>query len=389
MKKARNLVMAVYSHPEYLPPTLNAIEFLSRDFDHIYVVHRNVDGFDWKYPANVILLKSGPGMPVKESEAKPVYTKVLYFLRFAWLLAKTIRRSKARVVLLYDYMPILAYRISGWVFKRPSVLWFHSHDVAEAQYLRKWSLSWFGWQSEKWIFPKLTFFSLPAVERKICFPMDTLKGIFFFIPNFPARLVYEKYMVAPKKIDDTVRILYQGMIGELHGLEEIIEVLSEKIAGKNLNLVLKGFISEEYKQRLIGLSEANGVSDKLIFVGPSGYEGVIKNAITCHIGIGIHKKKDLMNTTLGTASNKIYEYAASGMPVLLYDNDHFRQSLKGREWAFFTDTSGTSLKEQFAAILANYDSLSQKALQDFRNELCFEKAFFPVVEELNKERIAS
>ena len=57
-EKKGDIVIAVYSHPEHYPPTLNAIEFLSKEFKHIYVIHRNIEGFNWKYPSNVTLLST-------------------------------------------------------------------------------------------------------------------------------------------------------------------------------------------------------------------------------------------------------------------------------------------------------------------------------------------
>ena len=92
-----------------------------------------------------------------------------------------------------------------------------------------------------------------------------------------------------------------------------------------------------------------------------------------------------MNKTLGTASNKIYEYAASGMPVLLYDNIHFRSILGNRNWAFFTDTQEKSLVKTLEEIIAQYQLLSSSAQKDFKAELCFEHYFQPLLKYLSGE----
>ena len=377
MSEKKVLVIAIYSHPEYLPPTLNAIEYLSEIYEKIYVVHRNVEGFDWQYPSNVKLLYAGALLTVRAAEQKSIIAKIKAFLAFSILLANTYRSNKASALLLYDFMPILSYRIIHKFIRAPQLLWYHNHDVAEQQYLRKWSLSWLAWKSEKWIFPKLTIFSLPAMERKDHFFMEKLKGAFYFIPNYPSSRKYTA--INKSKSDDSVfRILFQGSIGTGHGLEEIISILNQPVGGKILNLVVKGFISKEYKSQLEQLAKQNNVLDKLIFMGPSGYREVIANAQNCHIGIGIHRKTDVMNKTLGTASNKIYEYAAAGLPVLIYDNIHFRKHLQQYEWAFFTDGTPDSIKTCIEKICTDYTKYCNKARDDFEANLNFEVYFEPV-----------
>lgn len=372
-----NLVIAVYSHPEYYPPTLNAVEYLSRCYDNIYIVHRNVEGFDWKYPGNVQLL--GPEKLLKAGQVEKAGTvqKFLWFFAFTWRFAWAIRKYQADTVLMYDPIPLFSFRLLRRFIKKPRILWYHNHDVADLGHVRKGSIAWLGWKSEAWIFPRLQVFSLPAVERKEFFPMNKLKGRFFFIPNFPSVAVYGRYK-AVEKDPGAINLLYQGSIGSQHGLEEIIPLLDKKIQGRELYLVLKGFISSEYLTQLQLLAEQYKVRHKIIYKGAGGYRAVIENAATCHIGIGIHKKQDVMNKTLGTASNKIYEYAALGLPVLLNDNSHFRSHLGHYKWTFFTDCSTGSLVECLETIMGNYTFYSEQARKDVNESLNFEKFFLPL-----------
>jgi hypothetical protein len=144
---------------------------------------------------------------------------------------------------------------------------------------------------------------------------------------------------------------------------------------------------EDYKNKLTEISIRQGVGDKVIFIGPTSYSKVMENARTCHIGVGIHRKQDVMNKTLGTSSNKIYEYAASGLPVLLYDNDHFRHHLGKYKWAFFTDCTKHSLVEAIKNIILDYAYLSGQARQDFLEQLNFEKYFDPLINYLQNSEI--
>ena len=319
-------------------------------------------------------------MNVRDVEKANLFWKIIWFIKFTFIFWYQIIKIKPSTILIYDSMPILSYRLISSFIIKPETLWYHNHDVVEDKYCRKWSLIWWAWKSEKWIFPKLNIFSLPSIERKKCFSFNLFNGKFFFLPNYPSRKIYTKFRKEKEMMrDDTIKILYQGSIGELHGLEEIISLLNIKVQGKSLKLILKGFINDEYLINLKELASQNGVEDKLIYIGPTGYNEVIKNASECHIGIGIHKKNDIMNNTLGTASNKIYEYIALGMPVILYENEHFKDILKDNEWAFFTDTSKKSLLESITKIIDNYSFLSNKAVFDFNSKLCFESHFSEII----------
>jgi glycosyltransferase involved in cell wall biosynthesis len=377
----RVLVIAIYSHPEYYPPTLSALENLSTLYESIYLLHGNTIGFDWKYPDNVTLVGSGDSFEPDEIQAASVGTKVSWFTSFTRTFYLLVKKHEPDTILLYDVLPILSYRlIRPWV-KEPGILWYHNHDVVEKKYLRRYSLSWFAWKSEKWIFPRLNIFSLPAIERKEAFPMNLFKGDFVFLPNFPSKFIYKNQELKNDQPGKTIRLLFQGSIGTGHGFEQIIPLLNELVNGHTLQLVLKGFVSNEYAGNLRELAVSHGVEDRLLFIAPTGYSRVIENARTCDIGIGIHMKQDIMNRTLGTASNKIYEYAALGLPVLIYDNEHFRMTLGKYSWVFFTDASESSLKNCLQEIIDNLPSLRKAAVKDF-DQFSFENYFKDVIDIL-------
>src|SRR5215831_8557373 len=100
MKKKKTLVAVLFSHPQYYPPTLNALEMLAEQYDSIFVVHRNIRGFGWKYPANVQLIGPRKLYQVGDLEKAPMYKKIGWFLNFTWLLLSVIRKSKPDTVLL-------------------------------------------------------------------------------------------------------------------------------------------------------------------------------------------------------------------------------------------------------------------------------------------------
>jgi phospholipid N-methyltransferase len=98
-----------------------------------------------------------------------------------------------------------------------------------------------------------------------------------------------------------------------------------------------------------------------------------------HIGLAIYKNVDILNTTLGTASNKVYEYTASGLPFLYFDTPHFRKYLEVMSWAFPTDLSPESVTRSIQYIDQHYVSLSTSAREEFLVSRNYEKVFQPIV----------
>src|ERR1700730_1925355 len=166
MNSKKNLVIAIYSLPDYYPPTLNAIEYLSGQYDSISILHRNLTGSSWNYPANVRLITPKKLYSVKEVENANIFKKIFWFLQFTLDFFSVINRVRPDTILIYDSLPVLSYQLIQSFIKRPKILWYHNHDVIDPQYVRKWSISWLAWKTEKWIFPKLNIFSLPSMERR-------------------------------------------------------------------------------------------------------------------------------------------------------------------------------------------------------------------------------
>lgn len=382
--KKNNLVVGIYYHPEAYPPTLNAVAELSKCFDHITVVHRPHLKGSWKYPANVKAVASGSFVTGAQQERSTVTKKVLFFRRFMADLLKAIRAESASVVLLYDVHALFAYRMIRPLIGGKHIAWYHNHDVSELERERKYSIGWFACKTEKKIFKELDIFTLPTADRLRYFPMNTFTGKQFVIPNYPSLDFYGSFY-KQKSIGDTVRLIFQGRIGEGHGFEEIIPLLSQTVNGKQLQLILKGFCDEQYKQRLLELAGEYKVSDRLTFAGFTAYEEVPRLAASCHIGIGIFAKHETMHITLGTASNKLYEYAAVGLPVLYLDEPHFSQYLQKYEWAIPVQLNAGSIQDAIEQIINNYAQYSAAAYESFRTSLNFEGVFQPVITYLKQQ----
>ena len=209
-------------------------------------------------------------------------------------------------------MPLLSLWLIFPLIKNYSKIWYHNHDVYDIKYLKKFSLSWFALKIQKRIFKRIKLFTLPSIERKKYFNLNYFNGLYFTIPNYPSSNNIMKNELKLSTKGD-IKIIFQGSIGTGHGFEEIIKILNNKINGKSLKLILKGFVTKEYKNHLLNIAKKHSTQNKVVFSGITNYSKVKDITLKSDIGIAIFTKNDIMNSTLGTASNKIYEYVACGL----------------------------------------------------------------------------
>ena len=371
------IVAAIYTHPEYYPPTLNALEELSKSCDKIYVLARNLKINSWIYPRNVELKLSGKYRPMSYIKIASWMWKGLSFVQFTLNFFFLLRKHKPKWVICYDAIPLLSFRIvSKFLFSQRPQLWYHNHDVIDGSV--KFSVSWWAMKSEQQYFRNIDIFSLPANERTQYFPVQKLKGKYFFIPNFPSKAFYEKFRENNKK-ESKVTLIYQGNLSSHHGIEETIKFLS--VTNLDIKLKLIGSIKDDYKAQIQELINTLNIQDKVEILPPVNYSELPAITAKCHIGLAIHRATpvNLNYITGGTASNKIYEYAALGLPVFYYDEEHYNFHLSKYKWAVSCNLSNDNFDTKIRYIMNNYDEISTLAVNDFKSELNFEKAIMPVL----------
>lgn len=375
--------MVMYGHPENYPPTLNAINELFSDFS-IKIVYRSHQASCWDYPDDVELIPDGKVISARQQENLPIFQKILLFLNYTWILYSELLKFRPQVILMYDSLSTLAYFLvpKFGSANRKSIIWYHNHDVSDPSLVRKYSLSWFALKTEKRLFSRLDIFSLPALDRKQFFPLEKLKGKFVFLPNFPAKKLYTPYFDAHKQLNE-VRILFQGQLGEGHGIEELISMLPFSVNGLSVKLVLRGHARNGYDEWLNKQIETRQLQDWLEVHPFTPYKYIPELGSKCHIGLAVFKKQDIMNRTIGTASNKIYEYAALGLPILYFNTPYFKEHLGKYVWAKDIDSNPDTIKAQIADIIDNYPQYAQTAHLDFIQDLNFEHYFSAVKLHLN------
>jgi|GEM_PF-128535 len=383
-KKIQRIVASIYIDPDFYPPTINAVLNLAEKCDELILVTRNNSLHDFPFPGNVRLIKIGKLTSVQSSEKKHFINKSFSFLQFSLYLLRFIYPKRTDIVIFYDSIPLFSFLLIRRLVSKKKVCWYHNHDMPNIELLRPYSIGWFAAKFEKKAMKYVDLFTLPSNDRLQFYPNCKGKRDYFCLPNYPSLKAYPNIRKSIYK-NEEIRIIFQGSIGEFHSLEEMVTLLKGNIFGRPIRLILKGGVRQPYKQSLNELAADSGVSERLSWVGLGPYCELQSLTSSCHIGLAIHLGDDDVRKTLGTASNKIYEYAASGLPVILYDIDQFRKYLDNYSWAFFCDGSMLSLKKNIELILNNYESISIAARKSFEDKLNFEKEFDTVLDFIQKK----
>lgn len=121
-----------------------------------------------------------------------------------------------------------------------------------------------------------------------------------------------------KEKKDGFEIVYQGLMVAGRGYEEF--VMAAKYADKGIRFVLRGYGSVENK--LKSMISENDLEDKVIFDEPVEVAQLVSAASSSHVGIVLTRPVNL-NFKL-SISNKVFEYAAAGLPVILSDVSEHR-----------------------------------------------------------------
>jgi len=370
-------LVLIYNEIESYPPTLNAIQILSTVYEHVSVLHlSNVYKEDFKCNDNVKIYKINQSITSNKNRIKTFYL-------FVKLYIKLIRENNFNLILFYDPIAAMTVYLAYFLLKPKPLLWYHNHDIAIHRGYSRNTLIYWGAYFQHKILNSVNIFSLPAIERLKYYNLKNYTGKVEIIPNYPSKTLYSHTKTFIQANSD-IRIILQGTIDTGRGIEEFIQILPIQIKDRDIKLILKGTISAEYKKKLVNLIQNKNVESKVEFYGLGPYGLLPEFTSKCQIGIAIFTKTDIMNSTLGSASNKVYEYMASGLPFIYYDSPHFNKYFSKMSWAVPTTLSRESLIESIYTIIENYYEMSTAAKNDFLLNKNYENVFSPVMNSILK-----
>ncbi len=372
----------VYAHHEAHGPGIYHNELLSRHSKSLDILYSNVMETNWKFPENVNLYTDRQTiLPWKEIYNRNFIFKWFLFLKFTWVMCRLIQKNNYDLIVVFNSPALFSLNLIKFLIPSKTKFWYHNYDPVDAKIVKKYSQSWFAYKAMFKIFPKLTLFTHSEEKRNIFFPLDLLKKPYQILPNYP---MIELHGGEKRELKDNVIVLvFSGVISEGNGLEELIKISHKKIGDREIKLILKGFIQEEYKMKLQKLIYECKVETQVQFIGVGPWEEVPQVLRTANIGIHIFHKADLISQTMGKGgSGKVFQYIAEGLPVLM--SPGFYTNFNEYDWAVPTLLTPEELLLNITHIVNKYNDLSESAISSFKNELNCDLAFDLIFKSIEK-----
>jgi glycosyltransferase involved in cell wall biosynthesis len=181
-------------------------------------------------------------------------------------------------------------------------------------------------------------------------------------------------------------VLRQGVLGPGHGIDATLRSVPHW-AGERWGFVLMGFGEQRYLDELTALARSLGVEKQFAILPPVAYDEVAAYTVGADVGHALYDPVNVNHRFMGTASNKIMEYMAAGLPVLVSDTDSFRRLVQRYRCGLAVDEmSPPSIADAVNSLLGNPEqqrAMGEAGARAFEQVFCYERQFAPVLETIN------
>jgi glycosyltransferase involved in cell wall biosynthesis len=379
------LLVAFYGNPDHYPPTYNAVSLLRARF-RVTVISRRSEREVRTWPEDVRLQRVGPGRSTADIDALGAAGKVADFGAFVAALRRELRASAPRVVYAYEPHALVALALAGC--RAPIV--FQRHEVEDLVAPRPWRRRSFG----DWVYR--ASYRLSRRVAILVFPEQNRADYYArLLPGVPRPVVVPNFPLLrgfPRPDWDEVlpgrlarrQVLYRGSLGGANGLRQVVLTLSHLAPPATLRLA--GTASPEFQRELEQLAADEGTRDRIDFAGFVPFERLNRESQGAAVGLLLYQAVHLNWTYAVSAHNKLYEYAACGLPAVVPDRPSYRAFLAGETWVEFADETDpravAAAVERVLADPAAYEARCRAARRAFEERFNYEIAFAPLLERI-------
>ncbi len=366
-----------YANPDCYPPIINSARVLAAAGHRVDILCRLGDTpSNVAYPSSVAVRRLAV-------DARHTMRAYLGFARTAWRLAD----CSAAVFVGHDMHGFLVARLLAARFRRPLV--YHCHDFAEDDdglALGGRLVKAF----EKRFARTADVVIVPDAERAhVVAGALHLSRLPLVVANAPLQRAPASTRLQQSLAErgfSSARIVFrQGRIGPGHAIEATVRSLP-LWNDPTWGFVAMGLADDDYVQHLNNLARQQRVADRFVILSAVGYDEVAQFTSGATVGHALYEPIHVNNRYITTASNKIMEYMASALPLLVSDRPGLR-SLVERH-----DCGLTANESDPASIAAAVNALSgdpararqmgANAARAFEEEFRFERQFAPVLAAL-------
>lgn len=179
------------------------------------------------------------------------------------------------------------------------------------------------------------------------------------------------------------RILFrQGSIGPHHAIEATLRSIPFWQSDA-WGFVLMGYGSPDYIEHLYALAAELKVTRQFAVLPRVGYDELEYFTPGADAGHGLYDPAHINNMHITTASNKIMEYMAAGLPLLVSDRPGLRRLVETHHCGVVADESDPASIALAVNTLLNDPQQAKQmgaaALHAFETQFCYEQQFAPVL----------
>lgn len=375
----RGLVQAFfYNDPDTYPPIVNAMRILAQDGFEIELLGRET-GTKWgvAYPNAACVVRV-------DSRSKGSWREFFGYLRHCIGAV----RPEAGFFWGHDMHGLMAARFLGWRYRRPVVYQCHEYlSRTERIPLGSRMVRIFEQQFAR----TAAFVVAPDQDRAMAMQRD------LFLPRAPivaanaprwtSRCTSSRLGTALHQAGKSWEkiVFRQGRIGPGHAIENTVRSIP-KWQNQKWGFAVMGVVSESFRTQVVALARSLGVESQFHILPPVGYDQVAEFTVGADVGHGLYEPINFTNQHYTTSSNKIMEYMAAGLPLLVSDTERLRE-LVGKWRCGMTANEGIPAEIANAVnhLLADNKETrraGEAGRRAFEEQFCFERQFAPVLDRM-------
>ena len=329
MTDQRLLQAVFYNNPDQYPPIINGIRLLSKSGFRVELFCRD-DGNVWNvsYPDTARIHR----IPASRQNSKSE------FLDFAREVLSRSRKDSAAFI-GHDMHGFLVAKVLSAYRKRPLI--YHNHDFAEDLGSLRLGSKLVG-LFERTMARTSNLTIIPDAERAALVAQKLrLKEAPIVAANAPLGQPVGNGgsltgVLASKGLHFDAIAIRQGRIGPGHAIEPTIRSIPYW-KGKNWGLVLVGPGHRDYVEYLRSLSREVASDGRVVILPPVPYDELPGYTMDAAVGIALYESIHVNHATSTTSSNKMMEYMAASLPVIVSDTPSLRSFMSAHECGFTAD----------------------------------------------------